>query len=73
MLPVISLVKTGNNIKSLLKARGISVAQLQDIFCFTSTQAIYKWIWGKSLPTVDNLVILARILNVSVEDIIVFE
>ena len=73
MLPVINLVKTGKNIQSLLRKRAISVAQLQDMLNFTSTQAIYKWIWGKSLPTVDNLVILAKILNVSIEDILVIE
>ena len=73
MLPVIDLVKTGNNIKSLLAQNNISVTQLQDILGFTSPQAIYKWFWGQSLPSVDNLVILASILHVSIEDILVIE
>ena len=73
MLPVIDLVKTGNNIKSLLAQNNISVIQLQDILGFTSPQAIYKWFWGQSLPSVDNLVILASILHVSIEDILVIE
>ena len=73
MLPVIDLVKTGNNIKSLLAQNKISVTKLQDILGFTSPQAIYKWFWGQSLPSVDNLVILASILHVSIEDILVIE
>lgn len=73
MLPVIDLVKTGNNIKHLLMINNISVTRLQDILGFTSPQAIYKWFWGQSLPSVDNLVILASILHVSIEDILVIE
>lgn len=73
MLPVIDLVKTGNNIKSLLAQNNISVTQLQDILGFTSPQAIYKWFWGQSLPSIDNLVILSNILHVSIEDILVIE
>ena len=73
MLPVIALVKTGNNIKSLLAQNNISVTQLQDILGFTSPQAFYKWFWGQSLPSIDNLVILSSILHVSIEDILVIE
>ena len=73
MLPVIDLVKTGNNIKSILAQNNISVSQLQDILGFTSPQAIYKWFWGQSLPSIDNLVILASILHISIEDILVIE
>jgi hypothetical protein len=73
MLPVIDLVKTGNNIKSLLAQNNISVTQLQDILGFTSPQAIYKWFWGQSLPSIDNLVILSSILHLSIEDILVIE
>ena len=73
MLPVINLVKTGKNIKSLMARSNISVLQLQDILGFTSPQAIYKWFWGQSLPSVDNLVILSRVLKVSIEDILVIE
>lgn len=73
MLPVINLVKTGKNIKSLMARNNISVLQLQDILGFTSPQAIYKWFWGQSLPSVDNLVILSSVLKVSIEDILVIE
>ena len=36
-------------------------------------QAIYKWIHGTSMPTIDNLVILSALLGVSMEEIISVE
>ena len=36
-------------------------------------QAIYKWQHGECLPTVDNLLALARLLRVSMEDLLVYE
>lgn len=70
MIPTINMVKTGQNIMQLRKAKGISVKELQDIFGFTTPQAIYKWQHGTSLPTVDNLIVLAAVFEVSIEDIL---
>ncbi|MBQ3641674.1 helix-turn-helix domain-containing protein, partial [bacterium] len=44
--------------------------EIQEVFGFESPQAIYKWIHGRNLPTVDNLIILAEIFNVTVDDIL---
>lgn len=70
-IPTIDMVKTGQNINRLRKLAGISVKDLQDIFGFTTPQAIYKWQHGTALPTVDNLVILAAVLGVSIDEILV--
>lgn len=69
--PSIDIVATGSKIASLRKDRGIKVSEIQNIFGFTTPQAIYKWERGTTLPTVDNLVILASIFEVSLEDILV--
>lgn len=45
--------------------------QLQDIFGFSTPQALYKWQHGTALPTIDNLVVLAAVLGVKVDDILV--
>lgn len=50
---------------------GISVKELQDIFGFSTPQAIYKWQHGTALPTIDNLIVLAAVLGVKVDDILV--
>lgn len=69
-IPVINLPMTGAKIDLLRKKANISVKEIQEVFGFESPQAIYKWIHGKNLPTIDNLIILAEIFNVTVEDIL---
>ena len=68
-IPVINMVATGQNITRLRKQAGLSVANLQQIFGFTTPQAIYKWQRGTALPTVDNLVILAAVFNTNINNI----
>ena len=70
-IPVIDLRKTGQNIAALRTAAGLSVRELQDMFGFATPQAIYKWMRGETVPTVDNLVILAEAFHVSISDIVV--
>ena len=70
-MPVIDMVRTGQNIGRLRKQAGLSVKDLQDIFGFATPQAIYKWQQGVALPTIDNLVVLAAILQVRLDDILV--
>lgn len=72
-IPTIDMVKTGQNIIHLRKKAGLSVKELQDIFGFATPQAIYKWQQGATIPSVDNLVVLAAIFHVQVEDILILE
>ena len=57
-IPAIDMVATGRNIMKLRKAAGLSVREIQNIFGFTTPQAIYKWQHGTAMPTIDNLVVL---------------
>ena len=66
------MAATGRNITALRQNAGISVRDMQDIFGFSTPQAIYKWQHGDAMPTIDNFVILAAILGVRIDDIIVF-
>lgn len=70
-IPTIDMAKTGQNIVDLRKQKGLSVRDLQMIFGFETPQAIYKWQKGTALPTVDNLVILAAVFQVKIDDILV--
>ena len=67
------MAKTGQNIIILRKKAGLSVRDLQDAFGFGTPQAIYKWQQGLALPTIDNLVALATLLGVTIDDIIVYK
>lgn len=70
-VPTIDMVRTGQNINRLRKNAGVSVKDLQDVFGFATPQAIYKWQHGTALPTIDNLVVLAAVLGVKIDDILV--
>lgn len=72
-LPTIDMTGTGQNINRLRKQAGLSVKDLQDIFGFATPQAIYKWQQGAALPTIDNLVVLAAVLQVLLDDILVID
>ena len=55
------------------RSGGLSVKDLQEIFGFATPQAIYKWQHGTAMPTVDNLVVLAAVFQVAIEDILAVE
>lgn len=72
-LPTIDMIRTGRNIERLRKEAGLSVNELQRILGFATSQAIYKWQQGRSLPTLDNLVALAAVFRVRIDDILVYQ
>ena len=65
--------ETGKQIKKLLMENGYTVKDVQNAMGFENPQAIYKWISGRSLPSLDNFVILSRLLHTSIEDILVVD
>lgn len=67
----IDTVATGQHIKTLIKDKNITVKELQNKLCFSTPQAIYKWLRGVMLPSVDNLFHLADILDCTVDEIVV--
>ena len=75
LYPVINVEETSRKLKRLRKERNISISELQKIFNFTYPQAIYKWEdpAKKTLPTLDNLVVLANFYKVSIDELIVIK
>ena len=69
--PVLDLDATGAKIKTVMKDKGITARELQIIMDFPYVQTIYNWFAGKNMPTIDNLVVLAKILAVSMDDLVV--
>ncbi len=70
-MPAIDMIATGRNILRLREEAGLTVRDLQEIFGFTTPQAIYKWQHGTALPTIDNLVILAVVFRVPIDRILI--
>ena len=73
VMPAIDMVATGRNIIRLREAAGLTVKDLQNIFGFTTPQAIYKWQHGTAMPSIDNLVVLAAVLEVTMDEIVVVD
>ena len=69
--PVVDLKATGAQIKSLRTKIGYTVHDIQTIFGFEYPQAVYAWEKGKSIPTIDNLLVLAHLFDVTVEEIVI--
>ena len=65
------MVATGRRIKELRDNAGMSTRDIADVFGFQNQTAVFKWMKGASLPTVDNLVILADLFGVTIEEILV--
>ena len=69
--PVIDLWKTGQTIRRLIKERELTVEQVRDRIELESVQAMYKWFRGECCPKIDNLLALSKLLNVTIDSMIV--
>lgn len=69
--PIIDMQATGTHIKELMAARELSVQDVQDAMGLASPQAVYRWLRGSNMPSVDNLYALSRFLDVPMDNVIV--
>lgn len=67
----INMKETGNNISRMRKEKGITVRQIQEEMGFNTPQAIYKWQNGTTLPSLENLVVLAEMFETTIAEIVV--
>ncbi len=66
----IDMKKTGAKLKALCKARHITVKDIQRELYISSHQSIYDWFAGKTLPSLDNMYRLSKLLHMSMDDMI---
>ena len=69
--PVVDLKATGVQIKSLRTKWCYTVHDIQAVFGFEYPQAVYAWESGKSIPTIDNLLVLAHLFDISIKEIVI--
>lgn len=72
-LPHINVDATGKRLKRIRKEHNFSVQDIQHQIGLISAQAIYKWERGQALPSLDNIVILAKLYEVTLDDLLVIE
>ena len=69
----INMEKTGAHIKDIIKTSGYSMKDIMEITGITTQQTFYKWYSGKSIPSLENLIILSRLTGCSVEELLVLD
>ena len=69
----ISKVETGKKLRKLMAECGVTVRELQEHMELESPQAVYKWLNGRALPALDNLLVLGKLLHVPMEELLVLE
>jgi len=73
LYPLIDVKMTGRRIKTLCEEKGLSVKEVQKHLGLACFQTIYSWYSGKSLPSIDNLIVLSRLFDINLESIICIE
>ncbi len=63
--------ETGKRIKKLMDDKCLNVRDIQTACGFEAPQAVYKWINGQSLPSIENMVILSVVLETPIDGILV--
>ena len=69
--PIINIEATAAKIKECRIRSGYSVREIQAILNFSSPEAIYSWEKGKYIPSIDNMIVIAELYGVSIDDFIV--
>ena len=68
--PVLDAVATGERIRELRKEKKLTVDNIREFMKLESTQAIYKWQRGESLPSIDNLYALSSLFETPIDNIL---
>ena len=70
-MPQIDMMATGANIKQIAADKGMKAKDIQAVFGFGTPQTVFKWFRGVTIPTIDSMVILAKVFDTTIDAIIV--
>ena len=68
--PNLDLKQSGNLLRYQIRKSGYSVRDIQNYLVLSCPQPVYWWFQGKTLPSVDHLYALSRLLGVHMEDLL---
>lgn len=66
----IDMYRTGQNIKKIMRMRGLKVRDVQEYLGLAAPQSVYHWFDGRALPSVDNLYLLSELFHVPMDMLI---
>ena len=64
------MYQTGQNIRRIMRMKGMAVKDVQEYLGLAAPQSIYHWFAGRSLPTVDNLYALSGLFCVPMDALV---
>ena len=67
----IDMKETGKNIRNKMMQKGYTVEDIMEITGVSTEQAVYKWLGGKSLPSLETLLVMSQIFEVDVSELLV--
>lgn len=66
----IDMEQTGRNIENVMEKNNMTPRDMQNAFGFGTVNTIYTWIRGKKIPNIDNMVQIADMFGIKIDDII---
>lgn len=70
MFPEIDKERTGERIRVFMELRGLTVKDVCRTLSLGCVQAVYKWMDGVNLPSLDNMYYLSILLQVPMDSLI---
>ncbi len=64
------MVMTGQILKNNIRKCGYTVREIQKLLNLSCPQPIYRWMRGRTMPSLDNLYMLNSILGTHMEDLL---
>lgn len=72
-MKTIDMAATGRRIHARREKMNLRVAEVAEAIGLGSLMSVYKWEYGQTLPTLDNLILLADVLKCKPMDLIVIK
>lgn len=69
--PTIDMKATGIRLRQLMKQKNLSPKSVQDYLGLSCVQSVYRWMSGRSIPTVDHLYALSVLFQTPMDRMIV--
>ena len=63
-------VKTGKNIREAMNHKNLTVRDIALALGLSTPNAVYKWLRGDTVPSIDNIYALSLLLDSSLDDLI---
>lgn len=68
----LDLIQSGQRIRKLRREKCVSIDEVLDACGLEGPHAFYRWTSGRLRPSVDSLYALSRVLDVPLDELVVF-